>query len=252
MGSIGIGCTINKGVWANVLLNGQNDIYFNDTWTDMPTVSYVVRQLTKKPISIYLKSELPLGCGFGLSGASTLACAYAINQYLHLNKTRNELAFLAHKAEIINRTGLGTVGTCIRGGFLRKIESGIPVKAVRYPFGGQKLYATVFDKIDTSAILSDKQAVSRINSEATKALRIIKTSSELTLPDIIDASFQYVLNCNLAIQRQLFLDIYKLKNKSLHATLAIFGKTIIASSKPDNIQGKHFELTISNDTVKEV
>ena len=52
---------------------------------------------------------MPLGCGFGLSGAAALATAYALNEYLSLGKAREALAMIAHVAEVENRTGLGDV-----------------------------------------------------------------------------------------------------------------------------------------------
>ena len=53
--------------------------------------------------------ETPIGAGFGASAAGAVSAVYAVAAAANFNATKNELALFAHKAEIIESTGLGTV-----------------------------------------------------------------------------------------------------------------------------------------------
>src|SRR5258706_12865492 len=116
MGSIGLGFTIDKGVTVEVSKSDETEIFFNNKKIDFPTVESVIKNLPtpfikggKGGFRIHISSPLPLGCGFGLSGASALATAYALNELLGLGREQLELAKIAHAAEVENKTGLGDV-----------------------------------------------------------------------------------------------------------------------------------------------
>ena len=46
----------------------------------------VIRELTNEPVKVEIEDQLPSGAGFGISGASALATAYALNKLLNLKK----------------------------------------------------------------------------------------------------------------------------------------------------------------------
>ena len=89
-GSLGVGFTINKGVTVTIKKlnnnNIKNIIYFNNKKINFPTVGSVIKILTNEKVRVDIRSELPLGCGFGLSGASALATAYALSRLLKLRE----------------------------------------------------------------------------------------------------------------------------------------------------------------------
>src|SRR3989338_1543727 len=68
-GSIGIGCTINRPITVIATEFKQNRILFNGISCRLPTVSTALKYLTAKPVGINIDSSLPLGWGFGISGA---------------------------------------------------------------------------------------------------------------------------------------------------------------------------------------
>ena len=112
-GSLGLGFTIDQGVIVTIRRasnskkssdrkinqnrqlkdekNKQNAVYFNNKKINFPTVISVIKGLTREIIEVRIKSRLPLGCGFGLSGASALATAYALNSLLKLIKANIKL-----------------------------------------------------------------------------------------------------------------------------------------------------------------
>ena len=129
-GSLGIGFTVDKGVTVTIKkLNNKskktkkNKIYFNNKKMELSFVDSVIKKLTKERFIVKIKSQLPLGSGFGISGASALATAYAVDKLLKLKLPKKKLAFIAHISEVENGTGLGDVVNQYFGGFLVKYES---------------------------------------------------------------------------------------------------------------------------------
>jgi pantoate kinase len=121
-GSYGLGFTVNEGVIVSIKQAKTTSISFNSKPIVFPTVRYVIDHLIDTGVSVNITSPLPLGSGFGLSGASALATAYALNNLFKLRKTKKQLAILAHMAEVVNQTGLGDVVNQYFGGFLLKTK----------------------------------------------------------------------------------------------------------------------------------
>ena len=109
MHSLGMGFTVREGVVATVSLDSSTKVEFNGEAVAFPTVSAVVEKLPPQAVRVQLESPLPLSCGFGLSGASALATAYAVNSLLQVERDEEQLAMIAHVAEVENLTGLGDV-----------------------------------------------------------------------------------------------------------------------------------------------
>ena len=246
MGSIGVGCTIDRQVNVRIKEYIKSSIFFNGTEINLPTVESVIDVLSSKPLSVEITSTLPLGYGFGISGASSLATAIGINRLFSLKKSRLDLAKIAHRAEIINRTGLGSIATQITGGFLVKKEAGLPVKTSFLPFVGKKIYAVIIDKLETPKIIRKSNRLRRINTAAEKALRIISQHPNISLADILDISYNFAKESNLLTNQELIKVINEIKNQSGHATMLMLGQVAISDIKPKLDPKYHIEkLTIS-------
>ena len=53
--------------------------------------------------------DIPIGSGFGASGASATSAVFAVASAARIVRSKRELALFAHRAEIEEQTGLGTV-----------------------------------------------------------------------------------------------------------------------------------------------
>lgn len=243
-GSIGIGATLDKKVEIVAEKSNVTRIFFNEKKISFPTVSTVLKSLTNQPLRIKITSSLPLGYGFGISAASSLATAFAVNKLLGLNKKREELIKLCHKAEIVNRTGLGSVVTASIGGFLLKTKAGIPTNAFPLPYIGQKLYAVIIDKLTTPSVLSSNKRLEIINKAAKRALTGIRKSPSLRLSEIIDIAYNFVTEANLLTDKRVNRVIEEIRKSGGHATMAVLGQVVISDVKPRLNNYRVEELTI--------
>ena len=194
MHSLGMGFTVTEGVEVTVSEHHETEVLFNGQRINFPTVRAVVNRLTQNSgitgVKVNITSPLPLGCGFGLSGAAALATAYALNELLHLHKDAETLAMIAHVAEVENRTGLGDVCSQYHGGCLVKLKEGAPLVADRLPIAEQPIYYRYFGPIQTSEVLGNKEQTARINRAADVALNVLQTlTSAKPNPELFNACF---------------------------------------------------------------
>lgn len=235
MGSLGLGFTVNKGVMVKASLIGKNQVYsdqigvyFNKKKINFPTVKSVVKKLTlglNKKIRINISSDLPLGSGFGLSGASALAAAYALNSLLDLKYTNLELAKIAHIAEVENRTGLGDVVNQYFGGFLLKLKPSSEFITEKIPLEDIPVYCKYFSKLSTKTVLSNPEKKQIINKSATKTLGKLKTQK---FSDIISISKEFALNSGLLTNKKVINLIKKIEGGGGHASMIMLGNSVFS------------------------
>ena len=170
MHSLGMGFTVSQGVTATVTEAPATEVSFNGEVFDFPTVRHVVEALASRPVRVTLESPLPLSGGFGLSGASALATAYALDAGLGLGLDENAIGMTAHVAEVTNLTGLGDVCGQFRGGCLAKTVPGDPLASVALPVAEQAVFYRYFGPIRTREIIGDPGHSTRINAAADGAL----------------------------------------------------------------------------------
>ena len=170
MHSLGMGFTVSHGLTATVSEAPVVEIAFNGEVFDFATVRNVVESLSDRPVKVVLESALPLSGGFGLSGASALATAYALNARFELGLDERALGMAAHVAEVKNLTGLGDVCGQFHGGCLAKLVPGDPLAAVALPVSEQAVFYRYFSPIRTDEIIGDPEHAARINAAADAAL----------------------------------------------------------------------------------
>ena len=186
MHSLGMGLTVSEGVVVEVRHADESVVRLNGEVATFPTVHSVAAAVTDVAVSVAVETALPISSGFGLSGASALATAYALNSLLDLGRSEEELAMAAHVAEVKNLTGLGDVCGQFHGGCLVKLEPGQPLKARRLPVAEQPVFYRYFSAISTRAILSDPARVERINRAADQALQRLSVLAERESVDFAD------------------------------------------------------------------
>ncbi len=169
-GSLGVSLALNRGVRVSAKPSSELSIIVNGEDWNFPTVRTVAQQMGFEG-EIRIEMDLPAGCGFGMSGASALASAFEINEVLNLNRSFFELSDLAHKAEVINRTGLGDVVTQSFGGVVVRKSASCPSKCVVDRFlWNIDLDVLIMGELPTEQILSDfsLRSIAEIGRESLK------------------------------------------------------------------------------------
>ena len=233
MHSLGMGFTITEGVVVTVSQHSNEiAVRFNNNEIHFPTVVSVIQKLTPQPIQVEIESPLPLGCGFGLSGAASLATTYALNALLALGKSEEELAMTAHVAEVENRTGLGDVCAQYHGGCLVKLKRGYPLAAERLPIPAQPIYYRYFSSIQTKTILENAERRERINRAADETLQALE---KLTKSDAVDfnaciqLSKQFSLNSGLLEDRRVKETIGGIEKAGGVASMIMLGNAVFST-----------------------
>ena len=228
--SLGVGFTVDKGVIVSVSKAKRTRIYANGKRIRFPTVKTVIKELTDENVKVEIKDQLPAGIGFGISGASAIATAYAINKLLKLGKSKKHLAMVAHNAEVLNGTGLGDVGGQFNGGFNMKVKRGRPLDCINLSIKGVVYYA-FFSKISTKKIINSKLKKKRINKAGDRALKRIIALKDKTLKDVIRISRDFSLESGLLKDKKVKYLIKNIENKGGNASMIMLGNAVY-SDKP--------------------
>src|SRR2546428_11174788 len=176
IGSTGAGVNLQQGVTTSVRISRASRtklaISFNGKPLAHPVVSRTVVQehLESKSetlrVTVSHKAILPMGCGYGTSGAGALSLSLALNQALGSYLSEIEAAQIAHKAEVKHKTGLGTVTSAFYGGLLIRTRAGAPgigeVKRI-IPSSSLRVVSGAFGPISTAGVLTDNGLRTRIN-----------------------------------------------------------------------------------------
>lgn len=174
-GSTGCGIVLNGGVTTEVKVGKSienTEIFLNGKIVEGKTTRTVLDMMTDEPVRVKSWAEIPVGCGFGASGAGALGTAYALNRALSLNRTVNNLTEYAHVAEVVNRSGLGDIAAQSSGGVVIRLHPGGPQfgSIDRIPAPEARVFCIVLEEISTGSILTDEAAAGKINAAGKTAM----------------------------------------------------------------------------------
>jgi len=163
-GSRGASVALEDGVTVSVDDAAETTVAVDGEPAAFEPVSRVLDRLGVAA-SVDVRPEVPLGAGFGASGAATLATALAANERFDLGRSREQLLDDSHEAEVAAGTGLGDVFVQEMGGLVvgdgetrRSFDREDPVEYVS------------FGSIATEEALADEELMARIEREGTAAL----------------------------------------------------------------------------------
>ena len=232
MHSLGMGFTVLHGVTATVSEAPGVEIAFNGEVFDFATVRDVVEALSIHPVKVTLESSLPLSGGFGLSGASALATAYALNAGFELGLDERALGMVAHVAEVKNLTGLGDVCGQFRGGCLAKLVPGDPLGAVALPIPEQAVFYRYFSPIVTSEILGDPGRSACINDAADTALSDIGRLADRGIAafgEYISVARRFSVESNLLLDPDVRRIIAEVEAAGGAASMIMLGNAVFST-----------------------
>jgi pantoate kinase len=166
---------------VSILING---ISAPKAQTTKTVAKMFLEKVEKKyEITINHKVQIPIGTGFGTSAGGAVTTGLALSKILDLNLTYNQIGKMAHKAEIICKTGLGTVGPLMLGGCILTLEPGAPGISIidRIPLSDKyTIVCGVIKSISTKSILNSEKMRQVVNLWGKKTLEqiLLKPSPE--------------------------------------------------------------------------
>lgn len=219
-GSLGVSFATADGVTALVERASAPAVYLDGGRCHLEPVDGVLRRL-EASAAVWLETGLPIGCGFGVSGAATLATALAVNAEFQLDRDRDTLVEAAHRAEVAAGTGLGDVFIQNRGGLVWDVGHGIQ-RTERSDRIGYK----TFGDVSTSEVLRNEDAMDRVVSAGRDALASFQPDGSLAA--LFDVSWTFAEQTGLASDR-VVETVEAVHASEGRATMAMIGETVIGT-----------------------
>lgn len=220
-GSRGGGVALSDGV--TVTVREGDALTLNGDPIDVEAVDRVVDALGVAA-RIDCETPLPLGSGFGVSGAMALGAALAANERFDCARSENELVALAHRAEVAAGTGLGDVVAQARGGVPLRLEPGAPGYGTMdgIPAASQIEYLAL-GGLSTEEVLSgDTEALSDAGERALETVR-----ADPRLSTFLDAAGTFAEEAGL-LTDDLRAVIRDVEAAGGTASMAMLGETAFA------------------------
>ena len=222
-GSRGAGLTLTDGVTVEVRPSAASSLTLDG---EPATIEPVDRVLEALSVSATVTGEtnLPIGTGFGVSGALALGTALAANHLFERGLSENELVRIAHGAEVLSGTGLGDVVAQARGGIPIRLEPGAPGYGSLdgIPARTRVEYVT-FGELSTESVLSGD--TTQLNEAGSRALSLLVETP--TLPTLMYASRKFAREAGLLTDslRDVIDDVNVAGGE---ASMAMLGHTVFA------------------------
>ena len=222
--SLGVSFAISDGVSAAVEPADATAVSLDGTPTTFEPVEIALDELGVAA-TVALTSEVPVGRGFGASGAATLSTALAANEEFGLGRTREELVEVAAQAEVEAGTGLSDVYVQEMGGFAYDTGEGRQRVARE-----DELRYTSWGGIATGDVLGDPSAVDRVQAAGHEALAAFDPGMDL--PDLFDLSWEFAEATGLVTDavRERVEDV---QAGTGAATMAMVGETVVGVGSGD-------------------
>ena len=222
-GSQGAGLTLTDGVTVTVRPAEETSVRCNDVPVEMDAVETVLDTL-QATARVDGQTPLPIGSGFGVSGAMALGTALAVNEAFDRRLSENELVTIAHGAEVQAGTGLGDVVAQARGGVPIRLEPGGPQDNLldAIPARGPVEYHTLGELSTADVISGDTDLLDQAGKRS-----LSRVVEEPTLSSFMRASRQFAREAELLTPeiRDVILDVNEAGGD---ASMAMLGKTVFA------------------------
>lgn len=219
--SRGASFATEAGVVAEVRPSDAVAVKIDREPTSVDPVTGVLERLGVSA-SVDLELSIPIGAGFGASGAATLATALASNAEFGLGRSREALLEASHEAEVAAGTGLGDVFIQEAGGLRwsarasEAIESATPSDRVEY---------RSFGPISTAEVLADEATVDRIREVGTRTLD--QLPERPTMREFTALSWRFASETGLVTDR-VQAAVEEVRAAGGEASMGMLGETVFA------------------------
>lgn len=248
IGSKGAGVSLKRGVTTilkaeksrkNSLKFKINGLISNSAEVSKRVVEVFLskfkEQMTTYSLFVEHQIEMPIGAGFGTSGAAALSLAMALNEAFKLGMSKTEAAQMAHIAEVECKTGLGTVIAETFGGIEIRTKPGAPGigEIIHIPAKKDMIVACLsFGPLSTKKFLTDNAARKRINEFGGKLVDILV--EEPSVANFMKLSRQFAENVKL-ITDKLRAVLRLTDEAGFVCSMPMFGESIFTITEKDTL-----------------
>lgn len=241
-GSVGMGFCIQLGATADIAVSEGTGvtIFLNEIEEEAPVTRRAIELMIPeldKAVEVKIEHEVPTGQGFGMSAAGTFASCLALAVELEVPDPKHAALRATHISEVEHHTGLGDAIAQSVGGFVHRIEPGIPPHGEfeKLNFRAEEVVLCVLgDPIKTSIVLSNGEQRQRIRESGHACLRDCENS--LDLASFISSSWVFARDAGLATDKvkRVLGEI----NGSGQGSMVMLGNTIFAFGDTDALEEK--------------
>lgn len=214
----------------SIFINGRKE---NNALTSINVIKKLLPVDFGASIEVYHELDVPIGCGYGSSGIGALGLSAALNLALNLNLTLNQVGAIAHEAEIISKTGLGTVGPQIIGGLTITRRGGPPGKnlidRIMVP-PDHIVVSGTFGPIKTKKILCDESLFSAININGKRCMKKLISSPSVNNFLSVSRDFAAAVDLLTPRVREVLRELDKIHVTS---SMSFVGETVFTIIKEE-------------------
>jgi pantoate kinase len=218
--SLGISFATADGVVADVSPADRTRIALDGERTGFEPIELLLEDLGVTA-DVALEASVPVGCGFGASGAATLSAALAADAEFGLDRTRDALVEAAHRAEVAAGTGLGDVFIQARGGLSWNVGGGVTRRAVDATVAYESAGG-----IPTGDVLGDEATMARIREAGEAALA--EFDPEAGLAPLFDRGWEFARETGL-VTDWVTDAVGRVRSAGGAATMAMVGETVVGT-----------------------
>ncbi|MFB6113195.1 MAG: GHMP kinase [Halodesulfurarchaeum sp.] len=219
-GSLGVSFALADGVTVTSSQSSTTTVTVAGEQTDFEPVENVLEELGVTA-TVEIETDVPIGRGFGASGAATLATALSVWRLYDLDASRDGIVRAAHRAELRAGTGQGDVFVQERGGLVFNTGDGIGHRSRSDP-----IEYTSVGPISTPDLLEDEDALDRIGAAGRTALDRFRPDVELE--DWFSVAWEFTIRSGLQTGR-VTETVRSVESAGGSATMAMVGETVVAS-----------------------
>ena len=222
-GATGAGVALTDGVTVEVEYAQETAVRIDSEPAEVEAVERVLEALSVTA-TVRVETDIPVGAGFGASGAMALGTALAANDLFASRLSENELATIAHGAEVQSGTGLGDVIAQARGGVPLRLEPGGPHHCVvdAIPARRRIEYVSFGERATGVVIDGDTDPIDRAGEEA-RSMVVAKP----TLEQLMYASRRFAREADL-LTDDVRETIRAVGDAGGEAAMAMLGNTVFA------------------------
>lgn len=262
-GSRGAGVSLSRGVETQIKIKktfqSLSQVRMNGIISNSAEVSKHVlkafqsrfKETANFQIDIEHDVNLPIGAGFGTSGAAALSLALALNEVFDLGMSRIEAAQIAHIAEVECKTGLGTVIAETFGGIEIRVKQGAPgIGEIKHVTTSDD-YAVVcltLGVLPTKKCLTDEKIRRRINELGGRL--VDQLIEEPNVTNFLKFSRQFTEHVGL-ITEKIRRVLEATDTGNFACSMPMFGESVFTLIEKESLENilKIFQRYSSNDAI---